>query len=70
MRKPIGATILLIWMIAYIAVAAVVGDRIAYEHWAWKLLYFPIAGLAWVLPLKPLLKWMHAKDAPHESPDV
>jgi hypothetical protein len=70
MRKPIGAIILLVWMIVYIAVAAVVGDRIAYEHWAWKLLYFPIAGLAWVLPLKPLLKWMHAKDTPHESPDV
>ena len=70
MRKPVGAIILLVWMIAYIAVAAVLGDRIAYEHWAWKLLYFPIAGVAWVLPLKPLLKWMHAKDAPHESPDV
>ncbi|MDP3739145.1 MAG: DUF2842 domain-containing protein [Hyphomonadaceae bacterium] len=70
MRKPIGAIILLVWLIAYIAVAAVVGDRIAYEHWAWKLIYFPLAGLAWVLPLKPLLKWMHAKDAPLEKPDV
>jgi hypothetical protein len=70
MRKPIGAIILLVWLIAYVAVAAVVGDRIAYEHWAWKLLYFPIAGLAWVLPVKPLLKWMHARDAPLEKPDV
>ena len=70
MRKPLGAIILLVWLIAYVAVAAVVGDRIAYEHWAWKLLYFPIAGLAWVLPVKPLLKWMHAKDAPLEKPDV
>ena len=48
----------------------VVGDRIASEHWAWKVLYFPIVGFSWVLPLKPLLRWMHAKDAPHESPDV
>ena len=40
------------------------------EHWAWKLLYFPIVGMAWVLPLKPLLRWMHAKDGPRESPDV
>lgn len=70
MRKPIGAIILLVWLIVYVAVAAVVGDRIAYEHWAWKLIYFPVAGLAWVLPLKPLLKWMHAKDAPQERPDV
>jgi hypothetical protein len=70
MRKPLGALIIVVWLIAYVAVAAVIGDRIASEHWAWKVLYFPIAGLAWVLPLKPLLRWMHAKDAPKESPDV
>lgn len=70
MRKMIGSFILVAWMVAYIAVAAVVGDRIAQEHWGWKLLYFPIVGMSWVLPLKPLLRWIHAKDAPHESPDV
>ena len=70
MRKPLGALIIVVWIVAYVAVAAVIGDRIAQEHWAWKVLYFPIAGLAWVLPLKPLLRWMHAKDAPKESPDV
>jgi hypothetical protein len=70
MRKPLGALIIVVWIVAYVAVAAVIGDRIASEHWVWKLLYFPIAGLAWILPLKPLLRWMHAKDAPKESPDV
>jgi hypothetical protein len=70
MRKPLGAVIIVVWIVAYVAVAAVIGDRIAQEHWFWKLLYFPIAGLAWVLPLKPLLRWMHARDTPKESPDV
>jgi hypothetical protein len=70
MRKPLGALIIVVWLVAYVAVAAVIGDRIASEHWAWKVLYFPIAGLAWILPLRPLLRWMHAKDAPKESPDV
>ncbi|HEY7798789.1 MAG TPA: DUF2842 domain-containing protein [Hyphomonadaceae bacterium] len=70
MRKPFGALIIVVWIVAYVAVAAVIGDRIASEHWFWKVLYFPIAGLAWVLPLRPLLRWMHAKDAPKESPDV
>ena len=70
MRKPLGAFILVAWLVIYVAVAAVIGDRIASEHWFWKVLYFPIAGLSWVLPLKPLLRWMHAKDAPKESPDV
>ena len=70
MRKLIGSLVLLAWMLGYIGVAAVVGDRIASEHWAWKLLYFPIVGMAWVLPLKPLLRWMHSRDVPRESPDV
>lgn len=70
MRKLIGSLVIVAWMVAYIAVAGVVGDRISTEHWAWKLLYFPIAGLAWVLPLKPFLRWIHAKDGPRESPDV
>jgi hypothetical protein len=70
MRKVIGSIALVAWIVGYVAVAALVGDRIATEHWAWKLLYFPVAGLAWILPLKPLLRWMHAKDAPLEKPDV
>lgn len=70
MRKLVGSLVLVAWMVAYIAVAAVVGDRIAGEHWAWKLLYFPIVGMAWVLPLRPLIRWIHAKDPVRESPDV
>lgn len=66
----IGSLILLVWMLAYIGVAAVVGDRVAQEHWGWKLLYFPVVGLAWVLPLKPLLRWMHANDIRRDSPDI
>ena len=70
MRKITGSLIILVWITAYVAVAAVVGDRIAQEHWAWKLLYFPIVGMAWIIPVKPLLKWIHAKDEPKESVDV
>lgn len=70
MRKLVGSLILLVWMVGYIAVAAVIGDRIAQEHWGWKLLYFPVVGLSWVIPLRPLIRWMHAKDLPRESPDV
>ena len=70
MRKMIGSLILLVWMLAYIGVASVVGDRVAQEHWGWKLLYFPVVGLAWVLPLKPLLRWMHANDIRRDSPDI
>lgn len=70
MRKVIGAFVLVVWIVGYLAVAAVIGDRVADEHWGWQVLFFPIAGLAWVIPLRPLLRWMHAHDAPLDSPDV
>ena len=70
MRKIVGSIALVSWIVAYVAVAAVIGDRVADEHWAWQLLFFPIAGLLWVVPLKPVLRWMHAKDAPLDSPEV
>jgi predicted membrane channel-forming protein YqfA (hemolysin III family) len=70
MRKFIGAMAILVWVTAYIAVVAVFGDRVTKEPLWIQLIFFPVAGLAWVIPIKPLLKWMHAKDAPMESPDV
>lgn len=69
-RKLIGSAVILAWLVSYVAVAAVIGDRISAEHWIWKALYFPIVGFGWVLPLRPLIRWMHAKDGPRESPDV
>jgi Protein of unknown function (DUF2842) len=70
MRKPLGTFLLLAWLVGYVAVAAVIGDRVTKEALIWQLIYFPVAGIAWVFPLRPLLKWMHAKDAPLEKPDV
>jgi len=70
LRKAIGALAILSFMLMYIAVAAVVGDRVSKEHWLIQLIFFPIAGLLWIAPLRPLLKWIHAKDGPSESPDV
>ena len=70
MRKILGSAILLTWVVSYIGVAGVIGDRIASEHWLIQAIFFPVAGLAWILPVRPLLKWMHAKDAPSDRPDV
>ena len=29
----------------------------------WQGLYYAIAGMAWILPLMPLIKWMERPDA-------
>lgn len=70
MRKLIGSLVILAWMTGYILVAAVVGDRVTSEHWAVQAVFFPVAGLLWVVPLRPLIRWMMSRDPPREEMDV
>ena len=57
-RKPAG----IFAIIGLIAVWAVLIASLAGEVGKWPILlqaiFYLIAGIAWVLPLKPLLKWM------------
>lgn len=59
MRKLIGALALLAFLTVYALMAMLVavalevnGSRVA------QLLYYPLAGLLWVLPAGWLVKWM------------
>lgn len=61
-RRAIGAAVIVVWLIAWIAGAAVVGDALADAHPFVHLIYYPVAGLAWVIPLGPVFKWATAKD--------
>lgn len=57
-RKPAGIFAIL----ALITVWAVLVASLAGEVGNWPILvqaiFYLVAGIAWVLPLKPLLKWM------------
>lgn len=70
MRKVIGIIVLLTFLGVYAICAGLLGERLSGTHWALQVVYYCIAGVAWALPLKPLLSWMHSKDAPLDSPDV
>ncbi len=63
LRMLLGGFVLLFWMTGYIFIAATIGSRLANATIWVMLLYYPIAGFAWVLPLKPLLAWMSRPDA-------
>lgn len=59
-RKAVGIAGLLIYLTAFIALAAMLGERIlAHAPWWAALVYFAAAGVAWALPLKPLFGWMN-----------
>ena len=57
-RKPAGIFAIL----ALIAVWAVLIASLAGEIGTWPMLaqaiFYLVAGIAWILPLKPLLRWM------------
>ena len=57
-RKPAGMGLILllstIWAILVASLAGVIGDM----PWPVQALFYVIAGIAWILPLKPLLRWM------------
>lgn len=57
-RKPVGmlaiVAIIVIWCAAVISLSATVGGW----HWLVQLLFYVVAGIIWIAPLKPLLRWM------------
>lgn len=59
-RKAFGCFLLLAYLGLYAALAATLGGYI-WTHapnWA-ALVYFALAGVVWVLPLKALFGWMN-----------
>ncbi len=65
--NPSGRTLAGIFLILLIilawSVAVVMGyELIAGAAWPLQALFFLVAGTVWVLPLKPLLRWMHVRN--------
>ena len=57
-RKPFGMFLILLLITVWAIVVASAADRIAtLPHWVQAIVYV-VAGLVWITPLKPLLRWM------------
>ena len=67
MRKPVAVLVLLVFMALWIWGAGTVGSRLT-EMPGWvQLIFYVVAGFCWILPLRPLLKWMNANQPPEED---
>lgn len=57
-RKPAGIFMILglitIWAVVVLALSPVVGAL----WWPLQAVFYAIAGVVWILPLRPLLRWM------------
>jgi hypothetical protein len=57
-RKPVGILLILLLILAWSVIVAIAADWVIGLAWPITALFFLVAGIAWILPLKPLLRWM------------
>jgi hypothetical protein len=56
-RAMLALLIGVLGFLAYVAVVVVVADQVVRLHWVLQLLYFGVAGIAWVWPARALMFW-------------
>ncbi len=56
-RTPIAVLLICVFVVGWIAGAAVLGDYVRPMSWVVQAVYYPIAGFAWVGPVRWLMLW-------------
>jgi len=59
-RKPAGIFLILLLIVVWSVAVATVAERIRGWPWPLEALFFVVAGLVWILPLRPLVRWMQS----------
>ena len=57
-RKPAGIGMILLLVIVWSILVASASNTVSGWHWSLQAIFHLVAGIAWILPLKPLLMWM------------
>jgi len=57
-RMPVGMAIILLLIIVWAAIIASLSEQIGALPAVLEALVYIVAGLIWIAPLKPLLRWM------------
>ena len=57
-RKPAGIGLILLLILVWSVIVATIAGRIGAMPWLLQAIFYVVAGIAWILPLKPLLRWM------------
>ncbi|MHB2166050.1 DUF2842 domain-containing protein [Alsobacter sp. R-9] len=62
-RKFVGAVAMLVFVIVYaLAVMSLAQGRLQDAGNTAQTIFYLVAGLSWVLPLMPLIRWMERPD--------
>lgn len=57
-RKPFGIFLILLLILVWAVIVVSAAGWLDGLPWPAHALYYTIAGTAWILPLKPLLRWI------------
>ena len=57
-RQPVGILLILLLIAGWAVLVATAASLIAGAPWWIQAVYYLVAGIVWILPLKPLLRWM------------
>ena len=60
LKKLVGFALFLPVLLVYFFAAAALGERVP-DMQLLKVLYYMVAGIAWVFPTKYLMSWMNAE---------
>lgn len=65
-RRIVASVVLLAFISVWIWGAGTIGTMLATAPKWMTLTFFVVAGIGWILPLKPLFSWMNS--APEKDP--
>ncbi|UUL83281.1 DUF2842 domain-containing protein [Sphingomonas qomolangmaensis] len=57
-RKPAGMFAILALILVWVVLIASFAGTISQLHWTLQAIVYLVTGIVWILPLKPLLRWM------------
>jgi hypothetical protein len=57
-RKPAGIGLILLLILVWAVIVASAAELLDALPWPVHAIYYVVAGIVWILPLKPLLQWM------------
>ena len=64
LRKLLGAIMLIVLVVAWALLAmAFAQSTVVKANGTVEVIYYVVAGLGWVLPAMPLIRWMSRPDA-------
>jgi hypothetical protein len=56
-RNAVGMALILLLITAWSVLVATLAPHVARLHFLVELLFYVVAGIAWIIPVRPLLTW-------------